>query len=980
MSSRRKSSTPCMIRVTDAVQEEEEDGGTEIEAPPPSSADDSLEGTSSQVLPEPSWRSSSGGPPSEGHSSQLLEKEAVVGAEDEVEGEGEEVAGEPCMQKPQQKQPGGGYKCKYCPFSTQNLGDFKEHVDTSHPNVILNPLYLCAVCNFSTKKFDSLTEHNETYHPGQSNFKFKRIKLNNQTVLEQTIEGVHNSVDLDNEDTETVGGVPDFALSKSTTVKAGKPKAEEKHIFGQGNELQKHLENLISKDQITAVNVNGTVIIPDPTILQGLSHVMPLLQRPPNLNSVPKIAVPLNTTKYNPLLDNNAILITSFNKFPYPTHAELSWLTAASKHPEEQIKVWFTTQRLKQGITWSPEEVEEARKKMFNGSIPPMHHTFTVLSDSVTDPARSGQSLVLGGGLGQASQMLTAAAVATATRTPLTSASVTVTTVSHVPSLKRPLAGASLPTEVKRAAMLPPADDHPKEKLPMAPPPPPPKDRLPMAPPPVPPEIKRPMPSPFFAPDMKRPMAAPIVSLKGKPPVALPLVASPKDRMAMPMPPPLMLPKDRLTMSPAFSAELKRSAVAPQMKNHLPAIPKDKFSLPSPFLPSDVKLPMAPPLVVPQMKRPTIIQTARGPGKTLPLPPPVFPLEGRQPKEQLAEAKGEGRHPDAKEANGVPRGGGEAKSWLNGSLHVKNDFAPKERPKPVPTQFPLLERVKGKTTEQLKILEESFQRNSYPSHGEVDSMATVTRMSREEIDSWFLERRALRDNLEQALLNSMGARRFDVLERRQQHQQQQQQHQQQKQHAVLNGAHKLGSLPMTPLRPIIAPHSSPLHLEGKALGLLKEVFAQTQWPSPEEYNLLESQTGLARTDIVRWFKDSRSDLRNGTADWPELSHKSNNGGHNGQGLPLTPNHGGNNKVIQRCQETAKTGRGADDSAGLRDCAKLNSQEIKEWFANTLGHGLPELGRNGRQNGRGRGDCAGWMQDPMRRNVGGVTPELVSDTD
>lgn len=75
------------------------------------------------------------------------------------------------------------------------------------------------------------------------------------------------------------------------------------------------------------------------------------------LFKVPKIAVPLNTTKYNPSLDDNLTLISSFNKFPYPTQAELSWLTAASKHPEEQIKVWFTTQRLKQGISWSPEEV-----------------------------------------------------------------------------------------------------------------------------------------------------------------------------------------------------------------------------------------------------------------------------------------------------------------------------------------------------------------------------------------------------------------------------------------------------------------------------------------------------------------------------------------------------------------------------------------------------------------------------------------------
>lgn len=46
------------------------------------------------------------------------------------------------------------------------------------------------------------------------------------------------------------------------------------------------------------------------------------------------------------------------------------------------------------------------------------------------------------------------------------------------------------------------------------------------------------------------------------------------------------------------------------------------------------------------------------------------------------------------------------------------------------------------------------------------------------------------------------------------------------------------------------------------------MFCRTQWPSPEEYSQLEAQTSLGRTDIVRWFKDHRSALKNGeTLDW-----------------------------------------------------------------------------------------------------------------
>ena len=52
--------------------------------------------------------------------------------------------------------------------------------------------------------------------------------------------------------------------------------------------------------------------------------------------------------------------------------------------------------------------------------------------------------------------------------------------------------------------------------------------------------------------------------------------------------------------------------------------------------------------------------------------------------------------------------------------------------------------------------------------------------------------------------------------------------------------------------------------------LSQQMFCRTQWPSPEEYSQLEVQTSLGRTDIVRWFKDHRSALKNGeTLDWME---------------------------------------------------------------------------------------------------------------
>lgn len=83
-----------------------------------------------------------------------------------------------------------------------------------------------------------------------------------------------------------------------------------------------------------------------------------------------QVMIPLSSIPtYSASMDSSSFLKTSFNKFPYPTKAELCYLTVVTKFPEEQIKIWFTAQRLKQGISWSPEEIEEARRKMFNTII-----------------------------------------------------------------------------------------------------------------------------------------------------------------------------------------------------------------------------------------------------------------------------------------------------------------------------------------------------------------------------------------------------------------------------------------------------------------------------------------------------------------------------------------------------------------------------------------------------------------------------------
>ncbi|KAL2084279.1 hypothetical protein ACEWY4_019797 [Coilia grayii] len=778
MASRRKSSTPCMIRPSDMMEQDDPD---DMDALVSGAA---VENGSTSLLP-----SEDGAP---------LKSDPASSAREVTEPERTEA--EPRTQRKLQ----GGYECKYCTFSTQNLNEFKEHVDSNHPNVILNPLYLCAVCNFNTKKFDTLTEHNEKCHPGESNFKFRRIKLNSQTILEQTIEGLNCAVIYDTSSGQSGEDFATFPLSKSTTVKIGKPKTDIKRSSVDG-QLEPNPD--LPKKQITAVNVNGTVFIPDASLKDGLSHIMPALQRPPNFHLVPKIAVPLNTSKYNPSLDGNLTLITSFNKFPYPTQAELSWLTAASKHPEEQIKVWFTTQRLKQGISWSPEEVEEARKKMFNGTIQSVPQAFTVLPAQLTQSSKSSQSLIqtlpcqL---LGQSSLVLTPVANGST----VTCAPIALTVASQVAQA-----------------------------------------------------VKRPLTAPIVAPEVKRPSI--IKSLQ-----AVPKSASPTPSLS------------DCNKTPDQIRELKASYSLCQF-------------------PDDEE---------------------------------VY---------RLIEVTG--------------LSWGEIKKWFSDQRHsshknmqqIKSEVLLKDSQpqKSVPTQFPLLERVKGKTSEQLQTLEESFQRASYPTQAEIDHLVVDTKLSKNEIDCWFTERRALRDNLEQALLNSKGSKRLE-------------------QRGSQNGVHeqenRARSSPL-PLPLLTTSTSAAESIDSKSLSLLKDVFTQTQWPSPEEYNHLEIQTGLARTEIVRWFKDSRLALKNGTLEWMEQFQNLSNKKQNGQSSALLSEQA--QSVLQRHFQDTKTLKG-EDIERLSERSKLTNQEIVDWFTSKLGHTMSDISKGRDQLGQASVDHGRWVKVTM----------------
>ncbi|NXL67186.1 ZHX1 protein, partial [Chordeiles acutipennis] len=303
----------------------------------------------------------------------------------------------------------GGYECKYCTFQTPDLNMFTFHVDSEHPNVVLNSSYVCVECNFLTKRYDALSEHNLKHHPGEENFKLTMVKRNNQTIFEQTVNDLtfdgsfvreENAEQADSSEVPSSG----ISISKTPIMKMMKNKTETKRIAvihnvvddipgeEKGTENEPNSEEVVenpppavseskaSQSVCSAADVASAVVTPAPVLQPGVAQVITAVTAPQNSNLIPKVLIPVNSIPaYNSALDNNPLLLNTYNKFPYPTMSEITVLSTQAKYTEEQIKIWFSAQRLKHGVSWTPEEVEEARRKQFNGTVHTVPQTITVI-------------------------------------------------------------------------------------------------------------------------------------------------------------------------------------------------------------------------------------------------------------------------------------------------------------------------------------------------------------------------------------------------------------------------------------------------------------------------------------------------------------------------------------------------------------------------------------------------------------------------
>ncbi|KAK2862524.1 hypothetical protein Q5P01_002057 [Channa striata] len=280
-------------------------------------------------------------------------------------------------------QKGGTYSCPTCRFESRDLNYFLDHMHNCHLDFRAQPTFYCLNCGVSVVRFEALALHNANAHPkimeGLVTASLTVNKRDGVTTVEQ-------SLFTDSGEDYRESGI---SLTKTPIAKMMKAKGEHKKIvvshtvevrkIDTGKDVDPNMLTNVPELQNGALSVSAAPAMPRTTVTHVITSTVsnqvfhqhtPSLYSPPSSDSnkdLPKVMIPLSSIPtYDAAMDTSSFLKTSFGKFPYPTKAELCYLTVVSEFPEEQIKLWFTAQRLKQGISWSPEEIEEARRKMFN--------------------------------------------------------------------------------------------------------------------------------------------------------------------------------------------------------------------------------------------------------------------------------------------------------------------------------------------------------------------------------------------------------------------------------------------------------------------------------------------------------------------------------------------------------------------------------------------------------------------------------------
>ncbi|KAK6467816.1 homeobox and leucine zipper protein Homez [Huso huso] len=195
--------------------------------------------------------------------------------------------------------------------------------------------YRCQLCGYETRELSSFSEHLRETHPISN---LKRPSAGDPETAPRNGETLPPGPGR-----KTEGGGKDVAAP-------GKRKRKLLTTPKEDSRGKMKTPKLSQRNSAANFSTNHNSVVCLPLVSEGLKLVW-------------------TQSDQTSALDSDDGLVEAFNRFPYPSAVEIRQLCQASGLPLDKVKVWFMVQRIKYGISWSSEEIEETRLKLGQGRV-----------------------------------------------------------------------------------------------------------------------------------------------------------------------------------------------------------------------------------------------------------------------------------------------------------------------------------------------------------------------------------------------------------------------------------------------------------------------------------------------------------------------------------------------------------------------------------------------------------------------------------
>ncbi|XP_051993795.1 homeobox and leucine zipper encoding b [Xyrauchen texanus] len=253
-----------------------------------------------------------------------------------------------------------------------------------HAGETVKDAYECRICGYKALDVKCLSQHLHAAHPVTSISDSNSVRSEDDDTPEQERgKGVHDGA------TSCLNGELSSRLEKSP-VKDKPISHEESESASLQNpeDSNETLSSMEAQEEEERMEVS-----PGPKATESLTAVLPQEKSP--CSSLSKQAcqkrqnASTGTSTHNktnlvclPLvsdglkliwvrseqiheLDAVSELVEAFNEFPYPTPQEASALARRCALQPERVKTWFMMQRVRYGISWGDDDIQETRRKLW---------------------------------------------------------------------------------------------------------------------------------------------------------------------------------------------------------------------------------------------------------------------------------------------------------------------------------------------------------------------------------------------------------------------------------------------------------------------------------------------------------------------------------------------------------------------------------------------------------------------------------------